>query len=109
MEGLIDSYIIHIYKLPEMDDVVFHQILDKCTWREGDWMVADFPIIEIGSYSRNVKSKPWVGHLSNLLTNKDNNIIQLILGGLFLGRDMNEAAQNLEGVGQIAGLVPQKT
>ena len=39
MEGLIDSYIIHIYKLPEMDDVVFHQILDKCTWREGDWMV----------------------------------------------------------------------
>ena len=22
MEGLIDSYIIHIYKLPEMDDVV---------------------------------------------------------------------------------------
>ena len=112
----IDSYLIHIYKLLEMDNVVELDI-GQNAHDEGDWMVAVFiillfsklRIIEIGSYSRNVKSKPWVGHLSNLLTNKDNNIIQLIVGGLFLGRDMNEAAQNFEGVGKNAGLVPQKT
>ena len=61
----IDSYLIHLYKLLEMDNVVELDI-GQNAHDEGDWMVAAFiillfstlRIIKIGSYSRNVKSKP---------------------------------------------------
>ena len=53
MEGLIDSYIIHIYKLPEMDDVVESDIGQM--HMEGD---RTFRFCFLNSYFQHVKPKP---------------------------------------------------